>query len=233
MFRYLFFKLKCLLNKYKTAGYEIISLGPNCYPKTLLTRHKLKKLKQYGEKTMPFDLAWYQNAKFVTEFIQNDFLNFFQDMNYSETAESWDASFKINFSHEKDFKVNDLEKLTEMYIKRISNFREAITSNKPILFIQILKDKEVEEDIENLYKVLKARRGEKAFELLIIDTADIIKKPVQNVTVIKIFKTLDNEKIYKPEFYKSKEGKNFEKELIKNIKFVIKNRLKKKIIKYV
>lgn len=223
---------KRFLNKFKTTDYEIISLAPNCYPKTLLTRKKLKKYKAEGEKTMPFDLAWYKSAEFITEFIQNDFLNFFEDMKYSQIAQSWDASFKINFSHEKNFKENDLEKLIDMYNQRITNFRNVMASEKPILFIQVLKDKEIGEDISNLYEVIKARRAGKPFELLIIDTNDIVKDPVQNVSVIKIFQNLDNENIYKPEFYKSKEGKAFEKKILEQIKSVLKNKLKKNLVKF-
>lgn len=225
-------KIRFFLNKLKKTDYEIISLGPNCYPKTFLTRNKLKRNKASGEKTMPFDLAWYKDAKFITEFIQNDFMNFFDGMKYSESAESWDSSFKINFSHEKSFKADDLEKLVDMYIGRISNFRKVMGSEKPLLFIQILKDKEIGEDIKNLYEVIKARRGQKPFELMIIDTNEIVKDPIENVNVIKIFQTLDNESIYKPEFYNSEVGKTFEKEIIKNIKFVLIKKLNKNLVRF-
>ena len=78
----------------KTAPYTIISLGPNCYPRTVLTRKGLMKRKKQGQKSYPFDLAWYHSAKYVTEFLLNDFENFFTDLRYSYVSTSWDSGTK-------------------------------------------------------------------------------------------------------------------------------------------
>ena len=38
--------------------YEIVSLGVNCLPRTILTRHGIKPRKADGELSCPFDLVF-------------------------------------------------------------------------------------------------------------------------------------------------------------------------------
>lgn len=217
-----FQKIKDFVNKNCETSYNIVSLGPNCYPKTILTRKKLKKTKSQGELTMPFDLAWYHKAEFITEFIKNDFSNFFEDMNFSQNANSWDASYKINFSHEKKFGPAEKDLLITMYNKRISNFREVLNSRKPVIFLQILKNKTIGEDVNNLYEVLKNKRQNRPFILVVIDTEDIIADDLNPaIKILKLHKKLDNETIYTPEFYLSRDGKVFENTIISFIKLEI------------
>lgn len=225
-------KLKEVYNKALSSDYEIVSLGTSCYPKTILTRHKLKKTRAHGEKTLPFDLAWYHRASFITEFVQNDFEGFFSDMQYIENIGCWDNFRKINFSHETSFGKEDKQLLIEKYKKRIESFKEILSNTKPVLFVQFLNTESVGEDVEALYEVLKQKRGAKPFELLVVDAADLIKNHSEKVNILKIKIPTEYKDLYDSSFYKSKQGKSIEREIITNCKNIIKNNLRCKVVKY-
>ena len=214
------------------SSYNLISLGSSCYPKTLLTRWKLKKTKASGELTLPFDLAWFHKAEYITEFIKNDFSGFFQDLRYMKEIGSWDNYGKINFSHETSFGADDKDKLVNLYEIRINNFRKLIQDEKPILFLQFLKVKEVGEDVSNLYSTLKQIRGDKPFELLVVDTNDIVQECSSAVNVLKIVLPFQDPNLYDANFYKSKEGVQFEKQIVDKLTTLLENNLGCKLYKY-
>ena len=65
----------------------------------------------------------------------------------------------------------------------MDNFRKILENEKQIIFVQALKDIE---DIENLYSVLKKKRGNKPFKLAILDFNGIVSKEYENISVFKI-----------------------------------------------
>lgn len=225
-------KFKEKYNLAKESPYSIISLGPSCYPKTILTRWKLKKTRAHGEKTLPFDLAWIHEAVFITEFIQHDFEDFFGDLQYITGIKCWDNFRKINFSHETNFGPKDKDLLIEKYTKRIANFQKQINDKKPVLFVQFLKDKSVGEDVNNLYNTIKNIRGDMPFELLVIDCDDLVQNQIPEINLLKLKIPFGDCNLYDSRFYKSKEGMKFEKTIIKHCEDIIKNKLKKKVVKY-
>lgn len=225
-------RLKERININLQSPYHVVSLGPSCYAKTILTRWKLKKVKAHGELTLPFDLLWVHEARFISEFIDNSFEGFFADMRYEKSIGSWDNHGKLNFSHETSFDADDKEQLIAMYKKRISNFEQIINDEKPILFVQFLKDKEVKEDINNLYDVLKKVCKPKEFALVIVDAANIIVNFNPEISVLKTQIPFTDCNLYSKSFYKSKEGRKFERNIINFCKKIIKEKLKCKVITY-
>lgn len=219
-------------NLAKGTKYYLVSLGPNCFPKTVLTRWKLKKSKAHGELTLPFDLAWFHSTKYVTEFVENNFQNFFENMKYIEDIKRWDNFGKINFSHESSFGPNDEKLLIEMYTNRINNFNSILKTQKPILFIQFLKDESVGQDIEKLYKVIQNIRQDRPFELLVIDTIDMLQTHPKDINVFKINIPDENYDLYSEKCYKSKAGKAFEKQIINQCKKLIRQKFKVNVVKY-
>ncbi len=219
-----YYKFKQAYNINKEQPYLLISLGTNCYPKTILTRHKLKTTREYGEKTLPFDLAWFHHSKDITTFINNQFSDFLDNLKYMEEIGCWDNEERINFSHEKDFGPDDKTDLINMYKQRIENFQKYISDERPILFVQFLADPNVGEDIENLYEVLSRIRQNKPFQLLVIDTIDIVKTTNNVINVLKLNIPYKDYNLYDKSFYKSPLGKLFEKTIIKKCQNIIKEK---------
>ena len=174
-----FRKIKTRIHNYFTKPpYEIISLGPNCYPRTVLTRTGLLKHKNEGQKTYPFDFTWIHKAKFVTEFLNNNFENFLSELKYSDFCSSWDNGDKINFSHEMFISSKQKNKLIKIYSKRINNFLSDIQQQKPFIFFQILKDAEVGEDCINTFQAIKNIFGERKFVYAVADFINIVPENI-------------------------------------------------------
>ncbi len=225
-------KLRKFLNSFKKQDYYIVSLGPNCFPKTVLTRWKLKKIRAHGELTLPFDLAWYHKASVITDNIANNFINFFDGLEYQDDIKKWDIPAKINFSHESSFGINDKEAIIKMYSARIKNFNQIMNSEKPILFVQFLKDEKVGNDAKKLFKTISDIRKDKPFHILIIDANDIVNDNGPEISILKTKIPNNNYDLYDMKCYKSKEGKLFEKQIINICKKIIKENFKLKIVKY-
>lgn len=228
-------KLADNFNTYlKIQSYAIVSLGPNCYPKTVLVRHGLLKRKKFGQPTYPFDLAWFHSAKYITEFLKSDFKNFLTELRYSDYSKSWDNGNKINFSHEAYLSPNQKNELIRIYNKRIKNFRNEMQQSRPILFLQILKDEKIGQDCKNTYGVLKKLCKDRKFVYVVIDCINktsgiILPKKIHVLRLNLPNKEVD---VFSKNFYESKEGIDFEKSIISCIEEVIYQEFQVKPIKY-
>ena len=200
---------------FKEKKVEIVSLGQNCIPRVVLTRNGLKPGKLQGELTLPFDLAVFGVLE-VTKSIKSDFSEFFNDLVFKEEngQKCWVKEPEcIRFIHGKKLNTTDKEELIATYQKRFFNFRKVMISPMPILFVQILSS---DEDISNLYSQILKLRMDKPFRIAIIDTQDVVKDcKIQDVSVLKLPFPNDDYKNnwWKKEYYKSKEGKNFENQI--------------------
>ena len=230
----LFFKKKEEINPVEKK-FEIVSLGVNCLPRTLLTRKNLKPRKAQGELSCPFDLVSHKVER-ITYYIENDFVNYFDDLSFRVRSKGWwdfrkkglwEKSDNTQFFHDKDCKINDKEKLVNRVSKRMDNFRKILQNDKPIIFVQILSDSE---DIENLYRVLKKKRADKPFKLIIFDVKNIITKEYEDVYVFKIPYPSDvpNYERYwnKKKYYDSSQGRLFENSIKTSVELVIKELIK-------
>lgn len=220
------------MNKRINPPYQIISLGVNCYAKTFLTKFKFKKKKDSGELTLPFDFTFYTKAKYITEFIENDFSQYFEELYFVPENQYWGKARKIFFSHETNFRENDKEKLVQMYSKRIANFYRALNNNKPTLFFQVLTDRDGEEDILNLFEVLK-KKIKSRFILAVVDCDGVINRELNNeICVLKLQKPTPDYDFYSKKCYKSSKGKEFERKIEKFVCKVISDKLNQKVVKY-
>ena len=190
---------------------NIIPLGQNCMPRTILTRYKVKPAKIFGEPSYPFDMAVF-GMKEVTKSLRTDFAEFFNDLQYN--GKYWiKAPNCIEFSHDKRFGQNDKDKLIDCYLNRIENFQRDIKSATPVLFVQMPGDSE---DIMEQYAQLLRLRGGREFEFAVIDTYDIVKNiNLDNVHILKLpFPTADYEaNWWRKEYYNSVKGKIFEQRI--------------------
>lgn len=145
--------------RFKNAGYKIVSLGNSCLTRALLVAAGLKPRRFYGEKSCPFDLCRSNDIKRITELIDNDFSDFFERINLNA------------FPHDDKLTVRDFKK---RYKSRISNFLDIQNSEKTVYYIYSNYDKVPEtEEIIQLYKVIKSKRGVKPFKLIVLTTVQL------------------------------------------------------------
>ncbi len=196
----------------KNKKVQIIPLGQNCIPRTILTRWNVKPKKIWGEKTYPFDLAVFGMPE-VTKCLKTDFSEFFYNLEYTQNG--WiKAPNCIFFTHDIHYKEKDKDKFIECYTKRINNFRKTIKISENVLFVQVLGE---DEDIENQYNELKNLRGKLPFKFAIVDTQNIVENiNIDNVFVLKLPFPSEQYKQnwWKKEFYNSQIGKKFEKQIV-------------------
>lgn len=148
--------------RFKRANYHIVSLGSNCLPRGLATAIKLKPRRFYGEKSCPFDL-YNSDLKSNIELIENDFSNFFEIINLKY------------FPHDEQLTK---EEFVKRYQNRIKNFQEIMQSDKILYFIYSdYKSLPLRDDILKLYNVLKAKRLNKSFKLIILTSKYIPNLP--------------------------------------------------------
>lgn len=154
--------------RFKNSNYYIVSLGNSCLSRALLVSAGLKPRRFYGEKSCPFDLYFSTDIKNTIRLIENDFLDFFKDIDL-------DA-----FPHDDKLTIRQFKK---RYQKRIENFLDIQKSEKIVYYVYSNYTNVPETtDITKLYDVLKAKRGTKPFALAIltnnyIDVTGIIQIP--------------------------------------------------------
>ena len=173
--------------KFRRQKFHIVSLGNNCLPRVLMTAIKLKPRKIYGEQTCPFDLCISNDIKSTTELIRNDFQNYFAGLEFADNG--W-INKKINCIYIHDKNLNDTQ-FKKRYIKRIKNFINLLHSSKKIYFVYSNYNSEktiTQCDIQNLYNILKLKRCQKPFELILLTPFKIngLGNIIQIVDDIKI-----------------------------------------------
>lgn len=192
-----------MLNKKKI---QIISLGVNCIPRTILTRHGIKPRKIWGELTYPFDLAIFGTIE-ITKCLKTNFNEFFFDLNYRKEQNCWAKEPNcIQFVHD----TKNKNELIKKYSKRIENFKKEMQNPCSILFVQLIEE---DEDVENLYNELARLREDRPFKLLVIDTQNIVNCEKAEVLKLPFPSEEYRNNWWKKEYYNSKEGKLFEKNI--------------------
>ena len=171
--------------KIKNKETCIISLGCDCFPRTFTTVAGLKPRKEEGELSMPFDLSWSTNDALI-HFINTDFKNFFDNIVFDKEKKYYfNKKYTMGFNHDMDCEDSKegFEKLVQRYKARIQNFREALNSDKFLLFVYNAPPKS-EKGCNKLYKVLKNKRKNKDFRLVILDMDMEIKKALLDKNIL-------------------------------------------------
>ena len=73
---------------YNEKKYEIVSLGCNCMPRTVLTRLGIKPRKAQGELSCPFDLVKH-NSQRIIYYLETDFKDYLDDLHFIFPAYSF------------------------------------------------------------------------------------------------------------------------------------------------
>ena len=211
--------------------YEIVSLGCNCLPRTVLTRGGVKPSKKQGELSCPFDLVKHP-IDCIIKYLNNDFDGYLDDLFFEVRKRNfldfrkkglWQKTDGTKFFHDKDCKISDREKLETRIKNRINNFRQIIKSDTPILFVFLVVENA--EKIEELYKTLKRLCPHKKFSLAVIDLNYVMKSCPSDIHLLQLTEPIPkfdrnwNKNIYR----NTKLGKYVEK----NICCFVENILKK------
>jgi hypothetical protein len=125
----------CLL---QFRGIKVISLGADCFPRTIATHWGLKPSARLGERSHPFDLAVYTLSA-VAKFIESDFLDYLSlpNLMISETGVTVrDVKYGIHFNHEvgEIFIKDNYSQLITTYRRRIDNFYADMQDERKKLF---------------------------------------------------------------------------------------------------
>jgi len=154
--------------------YEIITLGGNCGPRTLLTTWNLIPTKAKGRLSLPFDLSIHK-ISIVAQQIKEDFENYLKGIRYG--YKSGNRYYWTNFNDEviyyHDFiNIPDIRKIESRYTARINNFRKLSKETDYVFYLVNCLEDTTAQDLNELYEALKSFR-EKPFKLLAWQGANI------------------------------------------------------------
>ncbi len=173
-------------------NYKIISLGTYCLPRVITTFCGLKPCKQDGEKSCPFDLAFFTNIDKIAELIESKFISLYDGLEYKLPEKYW-TNKKLNaiFNHEYTFSKNEL---IDRYNSRIKNLYDYFANKNFHKFCIIATNTEVSEaQIKNLKSVLLKFMDIEEFDIIIINQSpNFIDLKLDNVYVINQNKNCRN-----------------------------------------
>ncbi|MCJ2094465.1 papain-like cysteine peptidase [Methylobacterium sp. J-072] len=118
---------------------NIISLGSDCLPKTLITKWGLRKSRLLGEKTLPFDLV-YATPNATAKILADDFAGLLDPEKiviHEGLNVPWIPSRRFCFNHEgaDEFRINNYAALISRYEERIRRFKKMLSNGKPTIFL--------------------------------------------------------------------------------------------------
>ena len=183
---FLYFNFK-YLHHFSTIKYKILPIGSFCFPRVVCTLANIKPRKIYGEKTCPFDLAFYLDLESVCMLLENNFENFFDDVEFDHSRGCWvNKKLNIIFNHDTNpLKSNFICK----YKNRIDNFYNYV-DNSPCLFFVYSTWYEGEflnDDFKKLYLTLQKITKNKPFGLVILNhSLSKVDNLPENATILDV-----------------------------------------------
>lgn len=234
-----------LVNQYeaKWDKYTIISLGTNCFTRTLLTKSFIKPSKNQGEKSMPFDLVRSISCLDRTlDLLESDFNGYFDNLEeldvLSEENEYRCECTRFEHPEGKVMFANDYlesdyihdggltrDEFIKRYTDRINNFREAIRSNKHIFFFVSKWD--TERCLEQITRCCDILNNicKQAHSLIFYCPSTDVQYTSHDVLILnKDYDVEDRTKIWSS--YMSEDGLPHFKHIIDEIKSFIDNRIR-------
>jgi hypothetical protein len=214
------------------ADVEVVSIGQDCFSRTVLTRWGLKKFSALGERSGPFDLSVHR-LRTTARLIETDFdgymnpsqLVFNAKLNYCQHT-----GLGTHFNHEKgpEFADDGFAPLIARYAARIENFQAVMASGRPTaLVLHVLRPSEpgTGAAVDALWKVIERRWGGANRRLIAVNTwphgAEIVPTPTafpESVTMIDIAYPAPNYVWHMPEHSFTEAGCAFEREVVARVK---------------
>lgn len=216
-------------NLLKQSNIKYISIGEDCFSRTLLTRWGIKPPAKFSEHSHPFDLAIHPLASIVS-LLRSNFENYFNpDFLIFDEKQNICINNKMNihFNHEKgrDYYENNFKKLQETYKRRIGNFYKDLDFSGETIFVLHVRHPNLETDkyISEIYEEISRLRGDNPWSIRVICTWPNGKKIIEcdrelgNIRRIDINYPFDNYVWYNEMHASSRMGFDFEKEIISNL----------------
>ena len=198
-----------------------VSLGENCFIRTVLTRRMLKPTKQQGELSCPFDLCVCP-IPYVQYIIESRFTNYFNGLYFDESRGMFvNNRLSIEYHHDKD--CDTKEDLVTRYTNRIKNFLSLRDSNELVFACSCASPRLNYLSVNSLYKaILSVFRNTKICFIFV----NISKDEMQNSH--KLLKEIQYKHIpnpypnyysewFKAEFFDSENGRRFEDDVCRFI----------------
>ena len=205
-----------------------VSLGENCFVRTVLTRHHLKKSKQMGELSCPFDLCVSSLPK-INYIIRNLFNDYFQGLDFDNKKEMFvNSRLGLMYNHDTDCKTK--EEIVARYQERIKNFL-ALRKRKKLAFV--FSTVEVSADVNQINDLYRAVSYVFKNTKICFIVLDVSKEKIKNTQFL--LKEINYKHIphpypnywgewYKSEFFNSQSGKAFEHNVCDFVKSVCSNK---------
>ncbi len=126
-------------NLIKYSGLKIISLGVDCFPRTILTRWGLKPFAALGEASHPFDLAVHPLAC-IPDLLSSRFAGY-MDVENLLFLESHlvvrNRKFGITFNHEigAQYAEESFRELRHVYARRVTRLGDDVASANKLIYV--------------------------------------------------------------------------------------------------
>lgn len=220
-------------NLIRYEGIRFVSLGEDCFSRTIPTQWGLKPSSKLGEKTCPFDLSVHL-VSMLPIIIRSDFDGYLDPENFSFLEDRGfcrNNVLHIQFNHEKGRKYaeNDFQVLRDAYRRRIENFRELLAGPGRIVFLihPVRPRSETCIHIKNTLEVLKEKCSTADIMFICINTwepdqeMDLRERHLLNgekVEFVDVHYPFPKYVWFRPDCCFSPEGHLFEKDVISKIK---------------
>ncbi|MBB5751347.1 hypothetical protein [Prosthecomicrobium pneumaticum] len=120
-------------------GVRFVSIGEDCFSRTVLTQWGVKPFAKLGEKSGPFDLSVHPITTTATLF-ETDFAGYLDranlvfNPNYNFCT---NPKLKVGFNHEvgPSYAENDFAPLIEIYERRLAHFRALMEADAPTVLV--------------------------------------------------------------------------------------------------
>lgn len=196
------------------------SLGINCFTRTTLTKWKLKPTKKEGELSLPFDLCVCP-INSVFNILNNNFVDYFDNIYFDTKLNLFkNSKYKIIYNHDTD--IHEVSKLKERYTRRINNFYKIYNNRqKKIFIISTINDSTDLNIVKKIYN--KVSSNNSILIWIHIGKIDVAKNDEINEKNQLNYCHIPNPypnfwgEWYKPIFYNSDKGKQFETDYLNHI----------------
>jgi hypothetical protein len=207
-------------------SFNVVSLGYDCFPRTLLSRWGIKKTARLGELSMPFDLAIHPSGA-MAHLLETNFASYFDGSMTFDAAKDFPIhrELGIEFNHEigKQFSANQMAEVKERYRKRVENFEAIIADDMPAAFVHHAETPDPH-SVERIFQNIRDRRSGKNSIFILLYTppfgqelADFAAIKAMGVSVITQPYPFKGYVWYRKTHTYSRRGFQFERDLAENL----------------